>query len=234
LGFVPQKGKFMSKRLKEAKEKIDPANKYVLEEAVTLVKETSKVKFDATVEVHVKLNIDPKKSDQQIRASLKLPHGTGQTKRIAAFVSADKVKEAKEAGAFVTGSEELIAEIQKTNKTDFDMVIATPDMMPKLAVIAKVLGQKGMMPNPKAGTITPDPAKVIKELNSGMVSFKNDTSGNIHIAVGKVSFEDKILIDNVNAFVEDLKRSKPEGVKGSFITAVYLSSSMGPSIKLEI
>jgi len=223
----------MSKRLKEAKEKIDKEKKYPIEEAVALVKETSKVKFDATVEVHARLNIDPKKSDQQIRASLSLPHGTGQTKRIAAFVSSDKVKDATAAGAIVAGGEELIAEIQKTGKTDFDVVIATPDMMPKLAVIAKVLGQKGMMPNPKAGTISPDPAKIIKELNSGMISFKNDASGNLHVAVGKVSFEDKVLVENISAFVEELKKSKPEGVKGSFITSVYVTSSMGPSVKIE-
>jgi len=128
----------------------------------------------------------------------------------------------------------LINDIKKTGKTDFDIVIATPDMMPKLAVIAKVLGQKGMMPNPKAGTITPDPAKVIKELNSGMISFKNDSSGNLHIAVGKVSFDDSVLNDNISAFMEELKRSKPEGVKGSFIKAIYLSSSMGPSVQLTI
>ncbi|MBL7021846.1 50S ribosomal protein L1 [Patescibacteria group bacterium] len=224
----------MSKRLKEAKEKIDQEKKYTIEEAITLVKETSKVKFDATVEVHAKLNIDPKKSDQQMRASLHLPHGTGQTKRIAAFVSPDKVKEAEAAGAVVAGGEDLINEIKKTGKTDFDIVIATPDMMAKLAVIAKNLGQKGLMPNPKAGTITPDPAKVIKELNSGMISFKNDTSGNLHIAVGKVSFEDKLLIENVNAFTEELKKSKPDGVKGAFIKAIYVTSSMGPSIQIAI
>ncbi|MFW0862159.1 MAG: 50S ribosomal protein L1 [Candidatus Komeilibacteria bacterium] len=223
----------MSKRLKEAKEKIDKEKKYPVEEAVALVKETSKVKFDATVEVHANLNIDPKKSDQQMRASLTLPHGTGQTKRIAAFVSPDKVKEAEAAGAVAAGGEDLINDIKKTGKTDFDVVIATPDMMPKLAVIAKNLGQKGLMPNPKAGTITPDPAKVIKDLNSGMISFKNDTSGNLHIAVGKVSFEDKVLVDNVNAFTEELKKSKPEGVKGSFIKTIHLTSSMGPSIKIE-
>ena len=224
----------MSKRLKEAKAKIDREKKYAIEEAIVLVKETSKVKFDATIEIHAKLNIDPKKSDQQMRASMKLPHGTGQTKRIAAFVGEDKVKEAKEAGAIIAGGEDLINEIKKTGKTDFDIVIATPDIMPKLAVIAKILGQKGMMPNPKAGTITPDPAKVIIELNSGMVSFKNDATGNLHIAVGKVSFEDKVLNENVSAFMEELKRSKPDGVKGSFIKAIYLSSSMGPSIRLGL
>ena len=222
----------MSKRLKEAQAKIDKTKKYTTAEAISLIKETSKVKFDATVEIHVKLNIDPKKSDQQIRASVKLPNSTGQTKRIASFVNEAKVKEVKEAGATVAGGEDLINEIKKTNKTNFDVVVATPEMMPKLAVIAKILGQKGLMPNPKSGTISADPVKVIKELNSGMISFKNDTSGNLHVAVAKISFEDKVLQENVDAFIEELKRSKPDGVKGSFIKTIYLSSSMGPSIQL--
>ena len=222
----------MSKRLKEAQAKIDKTKKYTTEEAISLIKETSKVKFDATVEVHVKLNIDSKKSDQQIRASVKLPNSTGQTKRIAAFVDKAKVKEVKEAGAIIAGGEDLINEIKKTNKTDFDIVIATPDMMSKLAIIAKILGQKGLMPNPKSGTISTDPAKVIKELNSGMISFKNDTSGNLHVAVAKISFEDKVIQQNVDAFIEELKRSKPDGVKSTFIKTIYLSSSMGPSVQL--
>jgi large subunit ribosomal protein L1 len=233
-GLNHRKDKFMSKRLKEAKAKIDNEKKYAVEEAVALVKETSKVKFDATVEVHVKLNIDPKKSDQQLRASMKLPNSTGKVNRIAVFAGPDKEKEVKEAGATIVGGEDLINEIKKTGKTDFDIVVATPDMMPKLAMIAKNLGQKGLMPNPKSGTISPDPAKVVKELNEGMISFKNDTSGNLHIAVGKVSFDDKVLLENVNAFTEELKRSKPEGVKGSFIKSIYLSSSMGPSIRLVV
>ena len=222
----------MSKRMKTAKEKIEAGKKYELSEAVKLIKETSQVKFDAAVELHSRLNIDIQKSDQQVRGSVKLPHGTGKTKIIAAFVSSDKEKEAKAAGATVVGGEELIAKIQKTGKIDFQVVVATPDMMPKMAVIAKMLGQKGLMPNPKNGTITPDPAKVIKELNEGLVAFKNDGTGNVHLAVGRISFADELIIANVEAFLEELKRLKPEGIKGSFIKTVHLSSSMGPSIPI--
>jgi len=218
--------------MKTAKEKIEAGKKYELSEAVKLIKETSQVKFDAAVELHSRLNIDIQKSDQQVRGSVKLPHGTGKTKIIAAFVSSDKEKEAKAAGATVVGGEELIAKIQKTGKIDFQVVVATPDMMPKMAVIAKMLGQKGLMPNPKNGTITPDPAKVIKELNEGLVAFKNDGTGNVHLAVGRISFADELIIANVEAFLEELKRLKPEGIKGSFIKTVHLSSSMGPSIPI--
>ncbi|MFA6307804.1 MAG: 50S ribosomal protein L1 [Patescibacteria group bacterium] len=224
----------ISKRLKEAKAKIESDKVYKLAEALQLVKETSVVKFDASVEVHVKLGIDPKKGDQIVRASVVLPHGTGKTVKVAAFVPENRVKEAKDAGADLVGSEELIAEIKKTSKTDFDIAVTVPEMMPKLAVIAKVLGQKGLMPNPKTDTIGPDLVKMIGELKKGKVSYKNDTSSNIHLTIGKVSFDQDKLAKNFEVFLDSLKKSKPTGVKGNYIKALYLSSSMGPSIKVSI
>ncbi len=223
-----------SKRLKEARAKIDNTKTYTAEEAIALVKETSKVKFDASVEVHSRLGIDPKKGEQIVRGSMVLPHGTGKVLKIAAFVSDDKVKEAKDAGADVIGDEDLIAKIKKTGKTDFDIAITTPDMMKKLAAIARVLGQKGLMPNPKTGTIGPDIKKMIGELKKGKISYKNDTSSNIHLSIGKISFEDKQLLENFETFIDSLKKAKPQGIKGTYIKSLYMTSSMGPSIKVAI
>jgi len=224
----------VSKRLKEAKAKIDKEKNYPIDEAVKLIKETSKVKFDASVEVHANLGIDPKKGDQIVRNSVVLPNGTGKTVRVAVFVPEAKAKDAKAAGADLVGGEDLIETIKKTGKTDFDIAVTVPEMMPKLAVIAKVLGQKGLMPNPKTGTIGPDVAKMVGELKKGKVSYKNDTTSNIHMTIGKISFEDKQLIENFEVFLESLKKSKPQGLKGTFIKSLHLSSSMGPSIKLSI
>ncbi len=224
----------LSKRFKEIIVKIDKTKIYSPEEAIKLVKETGKLKFDASIEVHANLGIDPKKGDQIVRNSVALPHGTGKTVKIAAFVSDDKVKDAKEAGADVVGSDNLIEEIKKTNKTDFDIAVTTPDMMPKLAAIAKILGQKGLMPNPKTGTIGPDVKKMIAELKQGKVSYKNDDTANIHLSIGKLSFTDEALLANFQAFIESLKKSKPQTMKGTFIKSLYLSSSMGPSVRVSI
>lgn len=223
-----------SKRLKAAKAKIESDKIYGMEEAIKLVKETSAVKFDASVEVHARLGIDPKKGDQIVRDSVVMPHGTGKTVRVAAFVSEDRVKEAKSAGADLVGGEELIAEIKKTSKTDFDVAVTIPEMMPKLAVIAKVLGQKGLMPNPKTGTIGPDLTKMIGELKKGKVSYKNDATSNVHLTIGKVSFDEAKLLENFKAFLDSLKKAKPQSVKGTYIRSMFISSSMGPSIKVSI
>lgn len=218
--------------MKDLKEKVDRNKVYGVEEAVKLVKETSTVKFDASVEVHIGLGIDPKKGDQIIRSSVALPHGSGKTKRIIAFTT--KVDEAKKAGADIIGDEDYIAKIKKESKCDFDVAVATPEMMPKLAEIAKILGQKGLMPNPKSGTIGPDVAKMVEELKKGKQSFKNDDSGNVHVSVGKVSFDDKKLIENIQAFVETVKKIKPVSVKGTYIKGISISSSMGPGVKISI
>ncbi len=224
----------MSKRMKDLETKVDREKVYSLEEAISLVKETSTVKFDASVELHARLGIDPKKGEQQIRSTVVLPHGTGKTKRVAAFVGPNDEKAAKDAGADLILGEEEIKEIKTTGKVDFDVAVATPAMMPKLAVAAKVLGPKGLMPNPKTGTVGPDVAKMITELKAGKVAFKNDDTCNLHLAIGKVSFESGKLKENIETFLEALNKAKPNGSKGKFIRALFLSSSMGPSIKLAI
>lgn len=220
--------------MKEAAGKIDPLKSYSLVEALPLVRETSKVKFDATLELHVNLGIDAKKGDQSVRASVSLPHGTGKTVRVAAFVSEDKVAAAKEAGADIAGADALIEDIKKTGKCDFDVAVATPEMMKNLAAVARVLGQKGLMPNPKTGTIAPDVTKLIKELKAGKVSFKNDASGVVHVSCGKVSFSDAALQANIEAIMDAIKKAKPQTMKGNYLKSAYLSSTMGPSVRIPV
>lgn len=221
-----------SKRIKELNKKIDKNKVYSLEEAVKLVKETSNVKFDSSVEIHISLGIDPKKGDQIIRSTVSLPNGNGKEKIIAAFTS--KIDEAKKAGAAIAGDDDLIDKIKKTGKCDFDVAVATPDMMPKIAQIAKILGQKGLMPNPKSGTIDANVTKMIEELKKGKETFKNDDSGNVHLSVGKVSFDEAKLVENINSFIETVKKIKPSGVKGNYIKGISISSSMGPGIKISL
>lgn len=225
---------YMSKRMDTLNAKIDKNKVYTLEEAIKLVKETSTVKFDASVEAHVKLGIDTKKSDQQVRSTVSLPHGTGKTKKVAAFVTANDEKTAKEAGADFVYGEEDIKKIKDTGKVEFEVAIATPDMMPKLAVAAKVLGPKGLMPNPKTDTVGTDVKKMITELKKGKAAFKNDDNGIIHIAIGKVSFDEKQLIENFTELIEALKKAKPNSAKGIFISSIHLTSSMGPAVKVAI
>ncbi len=207
---------------------------YGIEEALDMTKKLSKAKFDASVEVHFRLGIDPKKGDQQVRSAVSLPHGTGKTVKVAAFVSADKIKEVKDAGADYAGNDDLIAEIKKTEKTDFEVAVAQPEMMRVLAPIAKILGTRGLMPSPKNDTVTPDPAKAVKELKKGKVSFKNDDTGNIHVAIGKVSFDTDKLLGNFNTLFEAIKKAKPTSSKGLYIKNVAISSSMGPGIKISL
>lgn len=214
--------------------KIDKNKVYTLDEAVKLIKETSGVKFDASVEVHANLGIDTKKTEQQVRATVVLPHGTGKTKKIAAFVTPEKEKDAKEAGADLVYGEEDIKKIKDTSKIDFEVAVTTPDMMPKLAAIAKVLGPRGLMPNPKTDTVGPNIKKMIEELKKGKVTFKNDDTGNIHQSVGKVSYSEEQLKDNINTFMEALKKAKPATAKGIFINNLVVCTTMGPAIKLAI
>jgi len=220
--------------MKDLKTKVDKTKSYSIEEAIKLVKETSNVKFDASVEVHANLGIDPKKSDQQIRATVVLPHGTGKTKKIAAFVGANDEKDAKEAGADFVYSEEDIKKLQSSGKIEFDLAVSTPEMMPKMALVARILGPKGLMPNPKTGTVDANVKKMIGDLKRGKTSFKNDDTSNIHQVIGKVSFTESQLKENFETFLETLKKIKPMSSKGIYIKSLFLTSSMGPSIKIDV
>lgn len=226
--------KIMSKRMDTVNAKVDKDKIYTLAEAIKLVKETSTVKFDASVEVHAKLGIDIKKSDQQIRATVSLPHGTGKSKKIAAFVGPNDEKAAKEAGADLVYGEEDIKKIKDTGKIDFEIAVCTVEMMPKMALAAKILGPKGLMPNPKTDTVGPDIKKLITELKKGKAAFKNDDTGNVHQSIGKVSFDEQKLTENFQAFLEALNKVKPKSAKGTYIQNLSLCSSMGPAIKVQI
>ncbi len=223
----------MSKRMTGLLAKLDQNKTYSWDEALRLVRETSGVKFDAGVEVHARLGIDPKKGEQQIRGTVVLPHGNGKTKKIAAFVNADKEQEAKDAGADLVYGEEDIKRIKDTSKIDFEVAVTTPDMMPKLAAVAKILGPKGLMPNPKTETVSPNIKKMIEELKKGKITFKNDDTGNVHVSVGRVSFSEAQLKDNFAAFMDALKKVKPATAKGPYIKNLVLVSSMGPAIRVS-
>ena len=223
-----------SKRYTQIKALVDPKKLYPVEEAVELVKKTSTTKFESSVEAHMRLGIDVRQGEQQIRSTIILPHTIGKTKRIAAFVSSGKEQEAKDAGADIIGNEELIAEIVKTGKIDFDMAIATPDMMPKLAKVAKILGPKGLMPNPRTETVSNDVKKMIGELKRGKITIKNDATGNIHQAIGKTSLSTAQLVENFTALLEAVRKAKPASSKGVYFRKVVLTSTMGPSVQVEI
>lgn len=222
------------KKYIEVAKNVDREKTYTIEEAIALVKKTSTTKFDSSVEVHVRLGVDPKKGDQQVRATAILPHIVGKSKRVVAFVGPDKEKEAKDAGADLVGGEELIQQIKQTKKFDFDIAVATPDMMRLLAPIAKILGPRGLMPSPKNETITTNLKKSIEELKKGKISFKNDDTSNIHQLIGKVSFEDKNILENYTAFLEAVNKAKPASVKGIYIKNVSICSTMGPGIKIAL
>ena len=221
------------KKYVEASKKLDKAKLYTCEEAAKLVKDTSITKFDSTVEVAIKLNIDAKKSDQQLRGSLKLPHGTGKSKTILVLAKGSQATEAKNAGADFVGDVDMIEKIEKENWFDYDVIVATPDMMPLLGKVGKLLGPKGLMPNPKTGTVTPNVAKAIEDIKSGMVAFKNDSSGNVHMIIGKVSFDAKKIAENLDFAIKSIAKLKPSTVKGQFIQNITVSSTMGPGIKVD-
>ncbi len=222
----------MSKRYNQIKEKIS-VETMPIAEAIKSVKENANAKFDEAVEVHVRLGVDPKKTDQKVRTSVALPHGTGKTTRVAVFTST-KQEDAKSAGADLVGGEDLIAEIASTSKIDFDIAAATPEMMPKMAKIAKILGPKGLMPNPKVGTVTNDIADIVKSLKAGQIEFKSDDSGNVHTLIGKASFETDKLTENFNVFIDALRKAKPDTAKGVFVKTVSVCSTMGPAIKIKL
>ncbi|MDP3986063.1 MAG: 50S ribosomal protein L1 [Candidatus Veblenbacteria bacterium] len=223
-----------SKRYQAAAKLLEPGKTYTIAEAVKIIKQMPATKFDAAVEVHAKLGVDVKQANQQVRGSVSLPHGTGKKIRIAVFCGEDKAKEAKAAGAAVVGGEELVKEIQATGKCDFDIAIAAPDMMKQLAPIAKILGQKGLMPNPKTETITPNVADAVGKLQAGKVNFKADDTANVHIMVGKLSFEEDKLVGNIGALAEVLKRIRPAATKGTYLQRVVLATSMGPAVPISL
>ncbi|MDY0302453.1 MAG: 50S ribosomal protein L1 [Candidatus Moranbacteria bacterium] len=218
------------KKYKGVAEKIEK-KVYSVEEGLALVKENKVAKFDESIEVHVKTGIDPKKGDQQLRGSVVFPHGTGKTKKIAVITST-KAKEAKDAKADVVMGEEMIDEIKK-GKIDFDVLVATPEMMPKLAQIAKILGPKGLMPNPKTDTVTDKIKEAVEMLKKGKVSFKNDNTGNVHQVIGKISFSEAQLKENLEAFIDALEKAKQEAVKGKLITKIVICSTMGPGVEIR-
>lgn len=222
-----------SKALRAAYEKIDREKLYSLAEAVKLMLDNSTVKFNATAEAHFNLGINPKHADQQVRSTVSLPHGTGKSVKVVVFCEDDKVKEAKAAGAIEAGADDLIAKING-GWTDFDAAVATPSMMKNISKVARILGPRGLMPNPKAGTVTPDVKKAVAELAAGKIEFRNDKAGTVHSVFGKLSFDEKKLTENLESLVKAIKTAKPSGQKGIYIKSVNINSTMGAAVKLEI
>ena len=222
------------KKYVEATSKIEKNKAYTKEEAIKLVKETSVTKFDSSVEIAMRLNLDTKKADQQLRGAIVLPNGTGKTKKVLVLAKGPKATEAKEAGADFVGDMDMIEKIEKENWFDFDTLIATPDMMPALGKIGKILGPKGLMPNPKTGTVTLDVKKAVEDVKKGRVEYRTDTYGNVQALIGKVSFTNDALLENLNAFINVILKAKPSVVKGAYVKNVTLSSTMGPGVKIDL
>ncbi|MFH1282227.1 MAG: 50S ribosomal protein L1 [bacterium] len=222
----------MSKRILEITKLVDKNKLYPLQEAVGVIKKAAKAKFDETVEVHIKLGIDPKQSDQGVRGTVNLPHGTGKSRKVAVVAAGEKLKEAESNGADICGGDDLIEKIAK-GWMDFDVLVATPDNMRNISKLGKVLGPRGLMPNPKSGTVTFDIASAIKEIKAGRVEFKNDIYGNIHCAIGKASFSEEHLVENLKYLVSSVIRLKPASSKGIYIRKISLSSTMGPGIAID-
>ena len=220
-----------SKRYQEAAKLIEKGKAYSVEEAVELVKKTSTVKFDAAVDVAFKLGVDPRQANQQLRGALVLPHGTGKTKKVLVVTEGAKAQEAKDAGADVVGGKEMLEDIKK-GWLDFEVMIATPDMMAELGKLGRILGPKGLMPNPKTGTVTMDVAKAVKETKAGKVTYRTDKEGNVHMTIGRVSFDDAQLVENFNAVYDLLVKIKPSTSKGVYMKNIALTSTMGPSVKV--
>ncbi len=223
----------LGKRMKAVREGIDTNKLYSLNEAVSLIKGRSKVKFDETVEVAINLGVDPRYADQMVRGVCILPNGTGKNVRVAVFARGEKAEEAKAAGADIVGAEELVAEVQ-SGKIDFDRCIATPDMMPLVGRLGKVLGPRGLMPNPKVGTVTPDVKSAVNDAKGGAVQFRVEKAGIVHAGVGKVSFAEDKLLENIRALIETVQKSRPTGAKGVYMKRVALSSTMGPGVKVDL
>lgn len=222
-----------SKKYVEASKKVEKNTLYTKEDAIKLVKETATTKFDSTVEVAIKLNLDTKKADQQLRGSLVLPNGTGKTKKVLVIAKGEAAQKAKDAGADYVGDMDMINKIQNENWFDFDVIVATPDMMASLGRIGRILGPKGLMPNPKTGTVTMNTEKAVEDIKKGMITYKTDSYGNIHSIIGKVSFDDAKLLENLVYVVNTIVKAKPQTVKGNYIENISISSTMGPGIKLD-
>ncbi|MBC2877421.1 MULTISPECIES: 50S ribosomal protein L1 [Streptomyces] len=221
-----------SKTLRNADAKIDRERLYAPLEAVRLAKDTSGTKFDGTVEVALRLGVDPRKADQMVRGTVNLPHGTGKTARVLVFATGDRAEAARAAGADIVGADELIDEVAK-GRLDFDAVVATPDLMGKVGRLGRVLGPRGLMPNPKTGTVTPDTAKAVTEIKGGKIEFRVDKHANLHFIIGKTSFDEKSLIENYSAALEEILRLKPSAAKGRYVKKATLSTTMGPGIPLD-
>ncbi len=221
------------KKFKAVAELVDRAKSYGLEEAVVLAKKTARTKFDETVDLAVKLGVDPKQADQMVRGTVVLPHGTGKTVKILVFAKGEKDKEARDAGADYVGSEDLAEKIQKDGWTDFDTVVATPDIMGLVGKLGKVLGPRGLMPNPKTGTVTFDVARAIKEIRAGKVEYRVEKAGIVHVPVGKSSFDENKLTDNAKAVLESILKAKPASSKGKYLRSASISTTMGPGIKMD-
>jgi len=222
-----------SKRYIEVSKKVDKNTAYSLDEAIALVKETSNAKFDETLEASFRLGVDPRKQDQMVRGSVVLPHGTGKTVKVLVFTRGEEEKEAKENGADYVGFKDLIEKI-KGGWLDFDYVVATPDTMAEVAKLGRILGARGLMPSPKTGTVTKDIGRVVNELKRGRINFKVDKTGNVHVPLGKLSFSNEQLMENFLAFFNELLSARPSNLKGTYIKSVYISSTMGPSVKLDL
>lgn len=222
----------LSKRVKLNLSKIDRQKEYKIPEAVALLKELANAKFDESVDVAVKLGVDPRHADQMVRGTVVLPHGTGKQVKVLVLTKGPKEAEAKEAGADYVGFEEYIKKIQE-GWLDFDVVIATPDVMPEVGKLGKILGSRGLMPNPKSGTVTMDVGKVVKEVKAGKIQFRVDKAGIVHASIGKASFDSQKIIENLKAFLSTILRLKPASAKGQYVKSIYLSSTMGPGIKID-
>lgn len=232
---APARGKKLRNHLKNVQQRIGKEGQVPLQKAIGLLKQVKRAKFDETVEIHMSLGVDTTQSDQMIRGSVPLPHGIGKAVRVVVFCQADNVAKAKEAGADAAGSDDLIEKIQKESWLDFDVALATQDMMGKVSRLGKVLGPRGLMPTPKAGTVvTGDVAAAVRDFKAGKVEYRTDKGGNVHAGVGKISFEDAKLADNVMAFVDAIRAAKPSGVKGNYVKSVTLSSTMGPGVPVSL
>lgn len=222
------------KKYVDSSKLVDRAKLYETAEAIDVCTKTAKAKFDETVEVHVKLGVDSRHADQQVRGAVVLPNGTGRTVRVLVFAKNEKIDQAKEAGADYAGGEDLMAKIQNEGWMDFDVVIASPDMMGVVGRLGRILGPRGLMPNPKAGTVTPDVARAVKEAKAGKIEYRLDKTNIVHVPIGKVSFTDEAIAENLNALMDAIVKAKPSALKGQYIRSITLTSTMGPGVKVNV